>query len=60
MITEIVPYLFRNMQKKKDGREVKQCLKRATERIDVTVAGKSICLSRRGQTVQRNVPIILM
>ena len=53
MITEIVPYLFRIMQKKKkDGREVKQCLKRATERIDVTVAGKSICLSRRGQTVQ--------
>jgi len=39
MITEIVPYLVRNMPKK-NGREVKQCLKRATERIDVTVAGK--------------------
>ena len=53
MITETVPYLVRNMQKKKkNGGEMKQHLKRATERIDVTVARQSICLSRRGQTVQ--------
>lgn len=57
MIREIVPYLVRNMQKKWRRGDQTAC-KTVMERIDVMVAGQRICLSRRGQTAQWDVPLM--